>query len=151
MKPCVTVTVCVCASHLLVLYLERGEACLELLQPQRELRLHLRLSGDLSHLIGAQTQSTIREGEREREKGRFSRVCEMVSEEDPSFRADLCACDSSHRVPHVGLEAPARWGAEGGGVEAQQALSITGRIQAFHCPLQHLQTCPSGRLHTQLC
>lgn len=36
------------------------------------------------------------------------------------------------RVAHVGLEAEALWWAEGSGVETQQALAVSGRVQALH-------------------
>lgn len=58
-------------------------------------------------------------------------------------------CDT-HSVAHVGLEAEALWRTEGGGVEAQQALPVSGWVQALHGPLQHLQTRPPGGFQAQL-
>lgn len=52
-------------------------------------------------------------------------------------------------VAHVGLEAEALRGAEGSGVEAQQTLPVTGRVQALHGALQHLQTRPPGGFKAQ--
>lgn len=50
----------------------------------------------------------------------------------------------THRVAHVGLKSKALWGTEGGGVKAQQPLPVSGRVQALHSPLQHLQARPPG-------
>ena len=47
-------------------------------------------------------------------------------------------------VAHVGLEAEALWGAEGGGVEAQQTLSVASGVQALHGAFQNLQASPPG-------
>lgn len=58
--------------------------------------------------------------------------------------------DDTDCVAHVGLEAEALWGAEGGGVETQQALPVAGRVQALHRPFQHLQTRPPGGFKAQL-
>ena len=55
------------------------------------------------------------------------------------------------RVSHMGLEAEPRRGAEGGRIEAQQTLSVAGRVQALNGPLQHLQASPPGGLQAQLC
>ena len=53
-------------------------------------------------------------------------------------------------VSHVGLEAEALGGAEGGGVEAQQTLPVAGGVQALDRALQHLQPRPPGGLEAQL-
>lgn len=52
-------------------------------------------------------------------------------------------------VAHVGLEAEALWGAEGSGVEAQQALPVAGWVQALHGSFQHLQAGPPGGFKAQ--
>jgi len=52
-------------------------------------------------------------------------------------------------VTHMGLEAEALWWAEGSGVEAQQALPVTGRVQILHGSLQNLQTRPPGGFKAQ--
>lgn len=61
-----------------------------------------------------------------------------------------CVCVDTNRVAHVGLEAEALRRAEGGGVEAQQTLPVSGRVQALHSPLQDLQTRPPGGFKAEL-
>lgn len=62
----------------------------------------------------------------------------------------MCVWRDTDRVAHVGLEAEALRRAEGGGVEAQQALPVAGRVQTLHGPFQHLQTRPPGGFQAQL-
>lgn len=135
--------------HLLVLDLQRGQSGLELSEAEGELSLDLLLGDDLGHLTGStgtqdEERSRLAPTKRSREGSNGGKETGKEKKKRENQKGD------TDRVAHVGLETEALWRAEGGGVEAQQALPVPSWVQALHGPLQDLQARPPGGFKAQL-